>query len=127
MPVTFRVQYQSDSGLVGRLTVSREANLRVCFDTESDVECLTSLTCPLQRYTGADRRLNAGGSGFGPSVTGIVTDNPALSRIEAQQKETQSYTPLAQSLLAIYSKAQKALGGYKPPRDDRRIARFPKP
>ncbi len=70
---------------------------------------------------------DAGGIGSAPSVTGIVTDNPGLSRFEAPQKETQSYTPLALSPLSIYSKAQKALGGYKPPRDDRRIARIPKP
>ncbi len=67
------------------------------------------------------------GSGPVPSVTGIVTDNPALSRFDEPQKETQSYTPLALSPLAIYGKAQKALRGYKPPRDDRRIARIPKP
>ncbi len=60
-------------------------------------------------------------------MTGIVTDSAALSRFEAPQKKTQGYIPLALSPLAIYSKAQKALDGYKPPRDDRRIARIPKP
>ena len=60
-------------------------------------------------------------------VTGIVTDNPALSRLEVPQKETQGYTPLALSPFAIYTNAEKTLGGYKPPRDDRRIVRIPKP
>ena len=61
------------------------------------------------------------------SVTEIVTGGLAMSRFFTPQKETRSYSALVLSPSAMYNSAHRALGGYKPPRDDRRIARIPKP
>jgi hypothetical protein len=88
----------------------------------------SAATCPRSASCAAwpmDKILRA--SPAVPSVTGIVTGGPALPCFGWPWRKTESHIPLALIILLIYSKRQKALGGYKPPRDDRVRVRFPKP
>ena len=61
------------------------------------------------------------------NVTGIVTGGLAMSRFFTPQKETRSYSALVLSPSGMYNSEHRALGGHKPPRNDRHIARIPKP